>query len=412
MTLGCLLAAQLTQSPNSRALLLSSTNTAVDQALLATDDALQLLGRFRPGVNDLRMRCKRVGLHFAPSRYQDKQHLLYARAEPIAELTALEAKRPDSTDDRAYGDWRDAVESIRREIREKSRKELMNANLHAMTTTRAAFDFEMLRDFPYDLVVFDEASQVNLTHSMILAQLARRSLFIGDPKQLAPIVQSDLPSAQEWMGRSLFDLATSTNGPWTCHLVEQNRMAEEICRVVSGVFYEGCLRVADDARTNRDWISERRIASVPDIGDRRVFVRMIHQEATFANPGWYRLNSMEFVCQTALVLSRQIPHQDILVLTPYRAQRNRIKRHLRELGLNGVVVSTVHRAQGSERHTILFDPVRGNSRWLKSAEGQRLINVAISRAKARLVVVMSRGDRENVFLDLVARIADTSDSPF
>lgn len=410
-TLGCVLAAHLTQCPRDRVLLLSTTNTAVDQALIATDAALQLLGRSRVGIDEIRSRCKRVGLHFNPSNYIGRQHLLYARHEPIAELTELEANRPDSTDDRAYADWRDAIESIRRRIREKTHQELSRANLHAMTTTRAAFDFEMLRSFSYDLAVFDEASQIGLAHALMLSQLAKRVMFVGDPKQLAPVVQSDLPDAQKWMGHSIFDYAP-TDGPTICVLDEQNRMADEICRVVSSVFYQGKLKVAPDARMNPQWSAERELPSLLELGDRHVHIRTIHQEGTFAKPGWYRLDSMEFICQTVLGLVGHVRPEEILVVTPFRAQRHRIKRRLRDLNLGGVSVSTVHRAQGGERHTVLFDPVRGDSSWLKSAEGERLINVAISRAKARLVITLSRGDRQNVILDLIAQIADSSDAPF
>jgi superfamily I DNA and/or RNA helicase len=37
-------------------------------------------------------------------------------------------------------------------------------------------------------------------------------------------------------------------------------------------------------------------------------------------------------------------------------------------------------------------------------EGPRLINVALSRAKARLVVIMSGGDYANEYLQRIARV--------
>lgn len=66
----------------------------------------------------------------------------------------------------------------------------------------------------------------------------------------------------------------------------------------------------------------------------------------------------------------------------------------------------------SQHRTTIFDPVRGNSSWLMTAEGERLINVAISRAKARLVITLSRGDRQNVILDYIAHTVDAVDDPF
>jgi hypothetical protein len=54
-------------------------------------------------------------------------------------------------------------------------------------------------------------------------------------------------------------------------------------------------------------------------------------------------------------------------------------------------VTTVHKAQGSQKRTIFFDPVLGTHQALTD----RLINVALSRAKARLVVAFSKGDLGN-----------------
>ena len=46
---------------------------------------------------------------------------------------------------------------------------------------------------------------------------------------------------------------------------------------------------------------------------------------------------------------------------------------------------------GSEKSTVFFDPVLGTHQALTD----RLINVALSRAKARLVVAFSKGDLAN-----------------
>jgi len=64
-----------------------------------------------------------------------------------------------------------------------------------------------------------------------------------------------------------------------------------------------------------------------------------------------------------------------------------------------VRVSTVHAPQGAEMHTIIFDPVKGNSRFLTNPEnGERLLNVAISRAQACVVLLASIGDLEHPLL--------------
>jgi hypothetical protein len=86
-------------------------------------------------------------------------------------------------------------------------------------------------------------------------------------------------------------------------------------------------------------------------------------------------------------------------LTPFRAQRTLIKNLLKKGGLKNIVVSTVHRAQGSERHTIIFDPVDGSTPFLQTDEAEKLLNVALRRAEARLVVILSDAeDKANAIL--------------
>lgn len=74
-----------------------------------------------------------------------------------------------------------------------------------------------------------------------------------------------------------------------------------------------------------------------------------------------------------------------------------------------VQVSTVHRAQGSERAIVIFDPVDGSSEFLCGEEGNRLINVAISRAKAQVVMFLSQTDRQNRTLRRIYELARASE---
>jgi superfamily I DNA/RNA helicase len=69
-----------------------------------------------------------------------------------------------------------------------------------------------------------------------------------------------------------------------------------------------------------------------------------------------------------------------------------------------VLASTVHRAQGSERNTVIFDPVHASTSFLNNRDlGPRLMNVALSRAKARLFVIASR---ENLLNPVIRQIAN------
>src|SRR5690606_40670799 len=86
---------------------------------------------------------------------------------------------------------------------------LKDARLAAMTTTRAVYTVDTLWDGgqgKFDLVVFDESSQVGLAHALALTPLGSKCLFAGDPQQLAPIVRSKNNLAVKWLGSSIFSL--------------------------------------------------------------------------------------------------------------------------------------------------------------------------------------------------------------
>jgi superfamily I DNA and/or RNA helicase len=90
-----------------------------------------------------------------------------------------------------------------------------------------------------------------------------------------------------------------------------------------------------------------------------------------------------------------VPPGEVLILTPFLAQVRLIHEQLRAAGLPRVSVSTVHRAQGGERLVVFFDPVLGRSAFLRGEAGARLINVALSRAQARLVLFLAEDDKSN-----------------
>jgi len=353
-TLGAMLAQYLVQFPAARVLLLSTTNSAVDQALVSVDKAMgMLLDRHPAGGGRTRPRCLRVGNHFIASNYKGREY--------------VESRRPDVGDVRAYNDWKLLVEQFRKAIRQQSSDALASARLAAMTTTRAVFTLDEVRAVaPYDLIVFDEASQVGLAHALSLAPLGRHVLFAGDPQQLSPIVQSEHPDAMECLGDSMFVHMARASAS-TGLLNEQSRMAEPICSIISNVFYDGQLVVAADCQKDPQWHRERELASVWPMNRSPVHLETIEQDGAYSQnyQGPIRQPGAVFACEVVERLIQQgTEEQDIIILTPFRAQRALIRQKLRQAHLRHVTVSTVHRSQGSERHTVIFDPTDGGNEFL------------------------------------------------
>jgi len=394
-TIGCLLASVLEQDQEARVLLIANTNLAVDQALVAVDAQLQNF--------DLRRLCRRVGAHFVAAQYADRAHLLPNQDDQLlTEIAQLEALIPPRGAVERYASWKARHEELRDRMRVALESILDQARVVAMTTTRALFSWELLRDRKFDYVVFDESSQVPLPAALPFGELGQRVLFAGDPNQLAPIAQT---RGTVFCESTLSRL--DPRAPNACFLNEQSRMAPAICETISKVFYLGKLIVARDAVENAHWLTERGAFEVGSYGARHAYLIPVRGEAKWrpAASGWIREESAEQVVGLVSDLLRHLIQEDILILTPFRGQRNYLRRKLREAGMGGVRLSTVHRAQGAESNTVIFDPVQTSSRFLGEdlSLSRRLVNVALSRAKARMFLFASESDLRHPVVASIAR---------
>lgn len=397
-SLGVILAEYLHVNPRARVLLLSTTNHAVDQATVAVDKALEQAKR-----ESLRQTVKRVGTRFVASHYAGREHLLpVIDRDLISRLAKAEADRPSPEDITAYSAWAERVEDLRRQVRAQSVEVLRKARLASMTTTRAAFTLADLRELPiFDLVVFDEASQVGLAHALAMMPLGRSRLFAGDPKQLSPVVRSPAKNPQRWLARSPFAEKPRT-GPSVCLLDEQSRMAGPISDLVSHLFYDGELRVAADAHQDPAWRKDRSI-HFADIGpEEHLSLPAVPENGIWSQTyrGPIRYGSAELIAEMikSAMDRRQLDPKQLIVLTPFRAQRALLRQRFSAHNVKNVKVSTVHRAQGSEAPVVIFDPADGANPFLLTDEAKRLINVALSRAQAKIVVVLSPRDAVNPVL--------------
>ncbi|MGC2659223.1 MAG: DEAD/DEAH box helicase [Bryobacteraceae bacterium] len=412
-TLGYLLAEYLRARKTSRILLISSTHVAVDTALLKTDERARLVF-----PKDPRPPLLRFGSRFDPARYENCKHLIPVRDKSQIGVYERHLQDvPSPGDPERYRIWRKKLDAIREKFTEERRYHLKTARLAAMTATYAVSQFdELASNGKYDLVVFDEASQVGKCHAMTLATLGRNVLFAGDHKQLSPIVQSAGEGARSWLGKSAFDwiLRPSLENA-TCMLDEQWRMAPQISGVISEFFYGSKLRVAEPVAADPAWLADRTPNASTLLSGGNVCLIDVKTRARPAKDfaGYCCPESAEIVAALAVDLQLSCPDEDLCILTPFRAQRREIEKELQARNASVTLVSTVHRIQGLERRSVIFDPVCPSSEFVSDEGGMRLMNVALSRAKSRLIILMQRDWIENRLLQFLAerfRIAGISES--
>jgi superfamily I DNA and/or RNA helicase len=266
-----------------------------------------------------------------------------------------------------------------------------------LTTLSGAYFSSALDGQRFDVVLVDEASMAVLPSLFYAACLAReKTLMVGDPRQLPPIVQSSSPYVQRAMGRSIFEVRVSDpeRSDVVVMLDTQYRMHPEIGELVSRLFYSGRLQHGRGTET-RAAIAER----APYPGRALVVVDTQGKTRCTTRPGSFsRINEQSAALCAQLAADAVAGGiASIAVITPYADQAREIRKQLDRLGTDTsqVECSTVHRFQGHERDMVIFDtvdapPLRPGVLLSGRGEGSqaaKLINVSLSRARGKLVVV-------------------------
>lgn len=276
----------------------------------------------------------------------------------------------------------------------------------------------------FDLVVIDEASQCDVASALPLLYRARRAVIIGDPNQLIHITslserkegvvaqRHGLTDTQRatfsYRRRSLYSLAADRLASPPVFLDRHYRSRLGIIAFSNDHFYGSRLEVltTDDDRMGPA-------------------VQWVHVPGAFRRgPGG---RSAWNPAEVAAVVTEIDRLRDELglpgglgVVTPFRAHVEAIRDRLAERpgDTDGLVVATAHRFQGDERDVIVFSPVVTDGmpeHLARFAADPNLVNVAVTRARHRLVVV---GDRDaclasvGVLRDLARYIADLEAGAF
>ncbi|NLE44329.1 MAG: DUF559 domain-containing protein [Chloroflexi bacterium] len=212
--------------------------------------------------------------------------------------------------------------------------------------------------------------------------------------------------------RSLFDLASSLcRSEDIVALRDHHRSHADIIEFSNETFYEGRLRVA----TSYDRL-HRPLADEPA-------VRWVHVQGRTVRPGTGGAVNEEEARKVVAEIERLISQGyrgSIGVVSPFRAQANRIRDLVNQHdGLSSQIASldfladTVHKFQGDERDVMIFSPVVSTGvadtalGFLRS--NSNLFNVAITRARAALVVVGDHAAARNSSVDYLARFASYVD---
>ncbi|BGP57825.1 DNA replication endonuclease-helicase Dna2 [Rhodotorula sphaerocarpa] len=270
----------------------------------------------------------------------------------------------------------------------------------------------------FDVCIVDEASQVTLPTCLGPLRFADRFVLVGDHNQLPPLVRNKAALAGG-LDVSLFKRLSDAHPDAVVNLTCQYRMNADIMSLSNELVYSGRLRAGAESVGSRSLALPR--ATELDEGPRWVqeilkpsrsvvFVDTDGIDAHERRDGSSIDNPTEAQLVQQLVSGLKtggIAMDDVAVITPYRHQVKLLAHEVASCG--PVEVLTADRSQGRDKECIVVSLVRSNSTNNAGdlLKDRRRINVCLTRAKAKLIIVGSRTTVSNApvmreLLDLVS----------
>jgi len=305
-----------------------------------------------------------------------------------------------------------------------------------VATTCLGINHPIFNERTFDYCIVDEASQITLPICLGPIRMARTFVLVGDHNQLPPLVQNE-EARLGGLDVSLFKLLSDTHPDSVVNLEHQYRMCEDIMTLSNTLIYNGRLKCGTPSlRHARLHIPDLPGALKPLHYDAATFISASQQPSlgptsfcpspsptscwlsavlspTSSSPvlflntdtlsppareesarGSRIVNPAEAALVTQLVLSllrAGVPAPDVGVMTHYRSQLALLRHSLSD---TGVEMHTADRFQGRDKEVVVLSLVR-SSEGGRGGIGEllkdwRRINVALTRAKTKLLVVGSR----------------------
>jgi uncharacterized protein len=276
----------------------------------------------------------------------------------------------------------------------------------------------------FDVLIVDEAGQYALADLIAISRCAKKIILLGDPQQLPMVTQahhpegpSGLSSINHWIGDGDIQTVDQRAGVF---LERTYRLHPAIAEFIGDTFYEGRLLIADPAQANLG-------VTLNVGGSSRQVSPLTLIPVDHSDEGSWSLVEAQAIAQFVFALISQgevvlksglrrpfasaamepgldpttAPIPDILIVTPYGAQVERIEFALGQQANQPAGIDlrpytrvlTVDKAQGDEAHVAIYSMVRsavqGARHGAEFILSANRFNVAVSRAEAVTVVVAS-----------------------
>lgn len=393
-----------------------------------------------PGTGKTTYLTRKVIIPLMQEQKEEPKILVLTPTNKAADVVVkriIECMKEDSS----YKEWlvrfgTESEESIESASvhREKS-FDIQKLNRNVTVTTIARFPYDYfnpdektkiyLKEMNWDYIIFDEASMIPLINVVypLYKQTPKKFIVAGDPFQIQPITTVDF-----WKNENIYtfvNLNSFVNPKTQPHqykvelLTTQFRSVPSVGNIYSKLTYGGILKHNRKEESKKLNIDEFiKLSSLNIIKFPVSKYESIYKPKKLQNKSSYQIYSALFVFEFVQFLSQKISMKSnekfsIGIIAAYRAETDLIDKIFSTVKLNDnikVQIGTIHGFQGDECDIVfaVFNPppkISSSSEMFLN--NKNIINVAISRTRDYLFVVMPDDRTENIkMLELVNEVED------
>lgn len=248
-------------------------------------------------------------------------------------------------------------------------------------------------DVIYDYLIMDEASQVDIATGALALSCAKNAVIVGDTKQLPNVVKEETRKQAD----AIFDTYSIREGYRFRNSFLQSVLdiIPDVAQTLLREHYRCHPKIINFC--NQKFYKGELVIMTEDKGEENVLVAM---KTTVGNHAREHYSQRQIDVIKKEIIPRYVDNADETgIIAPYKDQVLALEKEFIDID-----VSTVHKFQGREKDTIIISTV--DDEITDFVDDPYLLNVAVSRAKKKLILVVSGNEQspERNISDLIAYI--------
>ena len=254
------------------------------------------------------------------------------------------------------------------------------------------------KDFKFDYLIIDEASQVDLITGALALYNAKNTVIVGDRKQLPNVIPTDSLSKIEELSKK-YNIASNYDYVKQSFLTSIIESLNYVNKVLLKEHYRCHPKIINFC--NKKFYNNELVILTEDKGEEDVMKVYITVKGSHAR-GHYNQRQIDIIDKEIMPeLKQKLSVDEIGIVSPYNEQKIRLQDAINN---ENIQIDTVHKYQGREKDAIIITTV--NNKISEFIDDPKMLNVAITRSKRFLRLVVSRDicEKDSNINDLVKYI--------